>query len=57
MKNQIIYSLTTEDMQTVALEELGRELTNQEIKSIEDKIAEKIYWFDVIANAINENIK
>ena len=57
MKNDtIIYSLNVEDIQKVANEELGRNLTSLEIKKIQDTIAEKIKWFDVISDSINEKI-
>lgn len=53
---KIIYQLTVEDIQTVAQQELERKLTKNEIKSIEDVIAEKIKWYDAIVDAINEKI-
>jgi len=56
-KSRRIYELTTEDVQTVALEELGRELTFSEIKSLEDTIAEKINWYEAIADSIAEKFK
>lgn len=56
MKDSIIYLLTVEDIQNVANEELGRNLTSDEIEKIRDAIAEKIRWYDVIAEAINEKI-
>jgi len=56
MNEEIIYSLNKADIQTVAFEELNRKLTNKEIESIIEKIAEKINWYDCIANAISENI-
>jgi hypothetical protein len=52
--DQIIYHLTVEDVQNVALEELDEELTLEEIKDIEDLIAKRIDWYDIIADAINE---
>jgi hypothetical protein len=52
-KNKIVYQLTIEDIQEVAIQELDRELTNEEIKKLIDPIAEKIPWYDVIADAIN----
>ncbi len=57
MREKIIYSLNTSDVQTVAIEEIGRELTLKEIKGIEDKIAKNIDWYDAIANAISSEIK
>ncbi len=55
--DEIIYSLTVEDIQTVASEELDRELSPKEIGKIKDLIAEKINWYDAIADSINEKIK
>ena len=52
--DQIIYQLTVEDVQNVALEELDKELSLEEIKDIEDLIAKRIDWYGVIADAINE---
>ncbi len=54
MKNKIIYQLTTEDIQRVAVETIDRELTVLELFSITDKIAERIPWFDVISEIITE---
>jgi len=52
--NQIIYQLTVEDVQNVALEELDEKLSLDEIKSIEDLIAKRIDWYGANADAINE---
>lgn len=52
--DQIIYQLTVEDVQNVALEELDEELSVKEIESIEDLIAKRIDWYSAIADAINE---
>jgi hypothetical protein len=57
MRNQIILKVTVDDIQTVALGEIGRELTNDEIKSIEEKIIKRINWYEAIAETINENIE
>lgn len=54
--NKVIYQLTIEDVQEVALQELERELSAKEIKKLIDPIAEKIPWYDVIADAINETL-
>ena len=51
---KIIYQLTTEDVQTVAQQEIKRELTPEEIKNIIDSIAEKIPWYDAISDAVTE---
>lgn len=55
--DKVIYQLTIEDLQRVALDTLGRELTTTEINLIEEKFAENINWYGAIQSAINENIK
>lgn len=56
MQSKIIYSLNEDDIQTVALQEVERNLSSQEIEKIKTLIAEKINWYDAIADAINEKI-
>lgn len=51
--NKIIYSINIEDVQTVAEEELGRELTDDELKFVEDKIGDYIDWYDTISLAFS----
>ncbi|MCH8303857.1 MAG: hypothetical protein IIB94_01870 [Candidatus Marinimicrobia bacterium] len=53
---EIVYSINVDDIQTVAKQEIERELTRKEIVSIEDSIAENILWYDAIAEAINYHI-
>lgn len=56
-KNEkIIYSINIEDIQTVAQDELDRDLTLDEIKNIEYAIAENLDWYSAISNAINSNL-
>ncbi|MDD9818767.1 MAG: hypothetical protein OXU61_11640 [Gammaproteobacteria bacterium] len=57
MNKRIVYSLNVEDIQTVAGEVLGRALTEDEIKMVEDAVGEKVRWFDAIEQAINEKIR
>ncbi len=57
MRNQIILKVTVDDIQTVALGEIGRELTNDEIRSIEETIVKKINWYEAITETINESIE
>ncbi len=57
MKNKIIYALTKEDVQIVAQQELGRDLSFQEVERITETIAEKIKWYDAIADSIYEKIE
>lgn len=54
--DDIIYSLNIDDVQTVAMDEIGRELSLSEIKSIEDLICDNINWYDAILDAINAKI-
>jgi len=56
MRSKIIYSLNEDDIQTVALQEVERNLSSQEIEKIKSSITEKINWYDAIAEAINEKI-
>lgn len=49
-----VYRLTIEDVQIVAQEELGRELTTSEVKQIVELIADRISWYDAIADSIAE---
>ncbi|ODS39187.1 hypothetical protein BEH94_03175 [Candidatus Altiarchaeales archaeon WOR_SM1_SCG] len=57
MKNEkIIYSISSEDVQTVAKQELDRELSDEEIKLVEDKIGDYIDWYESINSVINESI-
>ncbi len=55
-KEEIIYSLDITDIQTVAEQEIERELTINEIEKIKDLIAEKIDWYGTIADSISEKI-
>jgi len=56
-RSKIIYSLTIEDIQMVAEQEIDRELRIEEIEQIEDSIAEKINWYEAIADTILQNIR
>ncbi|MCF6149205.1 MAG: hypothetical protein E3K37_11170 [Candidatus Kuenenia sp.] len=40
-KSQIVYSLNVEDIQTVAIQEIGRELTEDEIEKVKNSIMKK----------------
>ncbi len=54
--NTIIYSLTVEDVQSVAIQELGRKLSFKEIENIKDTLAEQISWYDSISYSIHEKL-
>ena len=55
-KDKVIYKLTTEGVQTVAEEELGRKLTSQEIEKITEAIGDRIPWYDTIQYAIKDKL-
>ncbi|MCA1815452.1 MAG: hypothetical protein LC746_03440 [Acidobacteria bacterium] len=54
---RVIYSINLEDIQTVALEEYGRALTNDELHVIEDNLGDYIKWYDLIDAAISAHLK
>ena len=56
VKDKIIYSINIEDLQTVAEQELERELTNEEIERVEKRLGDFIDWYEAIALTLNEVI-
>ena len=50
--NKKIYSINVADVQEVAQEELGRKLTQEEIKLVDDRLGDYIGWYDAISMAI-----
>ena len=56
-KKRIIYSIDVEDLQTVAEQELERELTNDEIEIVEKRLGDYLDWYGAIASTLNEAIK
>ncbi len=56
LKNEdIFYSLNIGDIQNVAQQELGRDLTESEIGRMMDSIVSKVNWYDAIADTITES--
>ena len=55
-RDRIIYSINVEDLQTVAEQELERELTDEEIKDVEKRLGDYIDWYGAIALTLNEVI-
>lgn len=53
-KEKIIYSINIEDVQNVAAEKLGRELTEKEVNFVEDKLGDYIDWHNSICLALND---
>ncbi len=56
MNSEIFYSLNTRDLQTVATETLDRELTNEEIEKVKNKVGDNINWFEAIESTILSEI-
>jgi len=57
-KENVVYSLNVEDIQTVAEQELDRRLSPEEVRIVEDKIGDYINWYDAIhLTMINVNIE
>jgi hypothetical protein len=54
--SKIIYSINIEDVQEFAEQELDRELTEKELKIVEDKIGDYIDWYEAIRLAIFDKI-
>ena len=55
-RDEVIYQLTIGDIQEVADQELGRELSVGEIELVRDRVGDYISWYDAIALAIDEKI-
>ena len=56
-KSKVIYSIDVEDLQTVAEQELERELTDEEIKNVEKLLGDYIDWYGAIALTLDEVIR
>ena len=54
---KIIYSINVEDVQNVSDKELARELTEDELKIVENKLGDYIDWYSSIATAIGDIIR
>jgi len=54
---KIVYQLTVEDLQNVANDELNRDLTEEEITLLENKIGDYIDWYEIICSAISNHIQ
>ena len=53
-RERIVYSINVEDVQNVADQELDRELTEKEIKFVEDRLGDYVDWYGAIASAISD---
>ena len=50
----VFYQLTTDDVQFVAMEKIGRKLSESEMIEVSDMVTDGIVWYDIIAISINE---
>ncbi len=58
MNNEmIVYSINVEDLQTVAEQELSRELSPKELEILADKIGGYINWHGAITAAIEDHLQ
>ena len=57
MKDRVIYQLTEEDLQTVSNDLLDRNLTEQDVSLLEEKIGNYIDWYNIIEDVIRLNIE
>jgi hypothetical protein len=56
-RKRIVYSINVEDLQNVAEQELERELTDEEIKIVEERLGDYIDWYGAIALILSETIR
>ena len=57
MKDQeIFYSLSVGDIQTVALNSIQRQLSEREVNNVITEVEKRIAWFDIIDDSINDVI-
>jgi hypothetical protein len=57
-EDKIVYQLTVEDLQNVAIEEYGRELSPNEIEMVAEKIGDYFPdWYEKIDFAIGDILK
>lgn len=54
MEEEIIYSLNTKDIQIVAENVLGRQLSDKELDYVKESVPKQIDWFTAIEIAIHE---
>ena len=57
MKDRVIYQLTEEDLQTVSNDLMDRNLTEQVVSLLEEKIGNYIDWYNIIEDVIRLNIE
>ena len=53
-REKIIYSINIKDVKNVAQQEFDIELSEQDLKIIENKIGDYIDWYQAIVDVIND---
>jgi len=53
-RDKIVYSINVEDIQSVAEEQLGRELTEKEVNFVGDRLGDYVDWYDSICFVLND---
>jgi len=53
--DNILYSLTVQDIQSVANQEIGRDLSEAELKMVSSALGGQIPWYEAIANSIQQS--
>ena len=53
-RENIIYTITTQDINEVAQQSFDRNPTKNELKFVEQNIGDHIAWFEIIENLLNE---
>lgn len=51
---KIVYGLSIEDLQTIAMEDLNRELTSREVDRVVDRLGDFIGWAEAVSMAISD---
>lgn len=55
-EDQVFYSLSFEDIQTVAIEEIERKLSMEELSEVAELVSDLINWHEIISYAIMEKV-
>jgi len=56
-RERVVYSLNVEDIQSLAMQEIDRELTAEEIQKVEERLDHYIDWYQAIDSAISDTVK
>jgi hypothetical protein len=52
-----VYEISVEDLQLVAIDRLHRQLTEDELSTVGNRVGDYIDWFQAIENAISDCIR